>query len=123
MPLTLSQFLFLVLTLAIVVFVTVFIILSLQLRRTAKEAEETLTEARALVNELKEVTQKASARIDDFGGILESAKKTTGSVSELAWFLSTKVVKPSSKYWPFLIPLLRMGWRQWKKKKEEKHGE
>ena len=122
MPLTLNQFLLLVITIAVVVAVTVFIILSIQIRRTAKEGEDTLQEIRLLANQLRETAQKANDRIESLDEIVQSTKKTLSSVAEIALFLSTKVIKPSSKYWPYLFPLIRMGWRQMKKHKEKKNG-
>ncbi len=122
MPLTLNQFLLLVITSAVVVAVTAFIILAIQIRRTAKVGEETLDEIRLLANQLRETALKANDRIEDLDEIVQSTRKTVSSISEVALFLSAKVVKPSSKYWPFLFPLIRMGWRQMKKHKEKKNG-
>ena len=124
MSLTLSQFLFLVITICIVVFVTFLVTLIVQLRKTAREGEETLVEIRNLVGNLKETGQKVNTKIDDFTPVLETTKKTVSRISDVSWFLAMKVIKPSSKYWPILFPLLRLGWRQMKKKikKEDKNG-
>lgn len=119
MALTLNQFLLLVITFAIVVAVTVFIILLVQLRRTAREGEETLRELRELVQNLKDTNLKVSAKIDDLGDIVEASKKTAKGLSEIAWFLSTKIIRPPSKYWPFIFPLIRLGWRKFRKKKRK----
>ncbi|MDH4218303.1 MAG: hypothetical protein OEY18_01630 [Candidatus Aminicenantes bacterium] len=121
MPLTLNQFLLLVITLAVVVAVTFFVILFIQLRKTAREAEMTLIEVRELVENLKETSLSIQTKIDDVGELVESSKKTAISISEIAWFLATKILRPSSKYWPLLFPLIRLGWRQFKKRKEEKN--
>jgi len=56
------------------------------------------------------------------GEVLEAAKKTAVNLSESAWFVTSKVIRPKSKLWPFLFPLVRLGWRQMKKKKEDKNG-
>ncbi len=124
MSLTLNQFLFLVITICIVVFVTFLVTLIVQLRKTAREGEETLVEIRNLVGNLKEIGQKVNTKIDDLTPVLEATKKTVSRISEVSWFLTMKVIKPSSKYWPILFPLLRLGWRQMKKKrkKEDKNG-
>jgi len=124
MSLTLNQFLFLVITICIVVFVTFLVTLIVQLRKTAREGEETLVEIRDLVGNLKETGQKVNTKIDDLTPVLEATKKTVSSISDVSWFLTMKVIKPSSKYWPILFPLLRLGWRQMKKKrkKEDKNG-
>jgi len=118
MELTLNQFLFFVITIAVVVAVTFLITLFLQLRRTAKEGEETLVEIRSLVKSLNQASQKAIDKIDDVDETLQTAKKTVVQLSEITGFLTSKIIKPSSKYWPIVLPLLRLGWRQWKKRKE-----
>ena len=117
MELTLDQFLLLVITIAVVVAVTFLITLFLQLRRTAKEGAETLEEVRALVKNLNLASQKAIEKIDDVDETLKTAKKTVVQLSEITWFLGSKVIKPASKYWPIVLPVLRLGWRQWKKRK------
>ncbi len=123
MSLTLNQFLFLVITLAVVVFVTFLITLILQLRRTAKEGEDTLVEIRELVRNLRETDKRLKDKMDDISLTIEATKKTALGLSEITWFLTSKILRPSSKYWPLLFPLLRFGWRQIKKKrKERKNG-
>lgn len=122
MPLTLSQFLLLVLTIAAVVAVTFFINLLIQLKKTAREGQETLAEIRSLTQNLNELTRKIDDKIDDVSEVVEAAKKTALSLSEIAVFTAAKVIRPASKFWPFLLPFIRMGWRQWKKKKEDKNG-
>lgn len=124
MSLTLNQLLFLVITICIVVFVTFLVTLIVQLRKTAREGEETLIEIRDLVGNLKETGQKVNTKIDELTPVLEATKKTAARISDVSWFLTMKVIKPSSKYWPILFPLLRLGWRQMKKKrkKEDKNG-
>ena len=118
MELTLDQFLLLVITIAVVVAVTFLITLFLQLRRTAREGEKTLVEIRSLVKSLNQASQKAMDKIDDVDETLQTAKKAVVQLSEISWFLTSKFIKPSSKYWPFVFPLVRLGWRQWKKRKE-----
>ncbi len=118
MQLTLDQILLLVITIAVVVAVTFLVTLFLQLRKTAKEGEETLVEIRELVKTLNQTSQKAMDKIDDVDETLQTAKKTAVQLSEITWFLTSKIIKPSSKYWPVVWPLFRLGWRQWKKRKE-----
>ena len=124
MSLTLNQFLLLVITMAVIIAVTFLIILFTQLRKTAKEGEKTLRQVRDFVQNLNNTNQKLSEKIDDMAEIVEASKNAAVSLSEIAWFLSTKIIKPSSKYWPFLFPILRLGWRQLRKKKlkEGKNG-
>lgn len=118
MELTLDQFLLLVITIAVVIAASFLIALFLQLRRTAKEGEKTLVEIRSLVKNLNQARQKAMDKIDDVDETLQTAKKTVAQFSEITGFLASKIIKPSSKYWPIVFPLLRLGWRQWKKRKE-----
>lgn len=122
MPLTLNQFLLLVITIAVVVAVTFLITLIAQLRKTARGGEETLNQIRTLVSNLNETSQKVNTKIDDLDDILEATKKTAVSLSEIAWFVTTKIIKPSSNFWPLLYPFIRLGWRQMKKRKEKKNG-
>jgi predicted PurR-regulated permease PerM len=122
MPLTLTQFLLLVITLAVVVGVTFLVTLMIQLRRTLKEGEKTLAEIRELAKNLQDTNQKVQTKIDDFGEMITASKKTVIGLSEITWFLTTKIIRPSSKYWPLLFPLLRFGWRRLKKRKEDKNG-
>jgi hypothetical protein len=118
MLLTLNQTLFFVISIAFVVAV-VFLVLSLvQIRRTAREGERTLVELRELAEGLKGIEQKVDTRIDDVGEILESSKKTLAGLSVATLFLTTKVIRPASKYWLMLYPLIHLGWRQLKKKGE-----
>jgi uncharacterized protein YoxC len=121
MPLTLNQFLLLVITLAVIVAVVFLVNLLRQLRKTAREAEKTLIEVKMLVGETRETSRILQSRIEDVGELVQASKKTAVSVSEIAWFATTKILRPSSKYWPFLFPLMRLGWRQAKKFKEEKN--
>jgi uncharacterized protein YoxC len=121
MPLTLNQFLLLVITIAVVVAVTFLVNLLRQLRKTAREAEETLVEVKMLVGETRETSRLLQSKLEDVGELVQASKKTAVSVSEIAWFVTTKILRPSSKFWPFLFPLMRLGWRQAKKFKEEKN--
>jgi len=123
MALSLNQFLLLVLTIAAVVAATFLVLLMTQLRRTAREAEETLVQLRSLAGDLRHTNQQIQEKIDDAGELVAASKKAAAGLSEIAWFLATRIVKPTSKYWPLLFPLMRVGWRQWKKrKKEDKNG-
>ncbi|OQX54840.1 MAG: hypothetical protein B5M54_04335 [Candidatus Aminicenantes bacterium 4484_214] len=124
MSLTLNQFLLLVLTLAAVVVSTVVVIFLLQLRRTSRKAEATLDDISHLVKNLNDISQKANEDLAAASELIESSKKIAGGLADISWFASTKLIRPSSKYWPLLFPLVRMGWRQWKKlkRKEEKNG-
>lgn len=121
MPLTLNQFLLLVITFFVVVAITFLISLFVQLRKTAKEGKETLNEIKLLASNLRETSQKVQTKIDDLDEVVDATRKTAVNLSEIAWFLTSKVIRPSSKYGPFLFPFLRMGWRKLRKSKEAKN--
>jgi len=121
MPLTLNQFLFLVITFTVVVAVTFLVLFLIQLRKTAREGEKTLTEIGKLVKDLRETERKVNTAVDDLGETIQTSKKTVANLSEITLFLTTKVIRPASKYWPVLFPLLRFGWQQLKKRKEKKN--
>jgi len=121
MPLTLIQFLWLVITIAVVVAVTFLVGLLRQLRKTAREAEKTFIEVKMLVVEARETSRSVQSKLEDVGELVQASKKTVVSISEIAWFVTTKLLRPRSKYWPFLFPLMHLGWRQAKKFKEEKN--
>ncbi len=124
MSLTLNQFLFLVITIAVVVAVTFLVSMIIQLRRTAREGEKTLKEIRELARNLTETNKKVNEKMDDLRVTLDAAKKSAVGISEIVGFTTAKIIRPSSKYWPMLFPILRFGWRQIRKKKrkEEKNG-
>ena len=104
MQLSLNEFLFAVITLAVVVAVTFLVLLLIRLRKTAKEGEETLVEIRSLVRSLNETSQKVQNKIDAADDTLQTAKKTAAQLMEIMWFLTTRIVRPSSKYWPLAFP-------------------
>ena len=119
MQLTLNQFLFLVMTIAVVVAVTFLVTLLIQLKKTAKEGEETLVEMKSLIKNLSETSLKAREKIDDVDETLQAAKKTANRLAQLTFFMGTRLFGSSSKYWPFVFPMMRLGWRLWKKRKEK----
>jgi uncharacterized protein YoxC len=122
MQLSLNQVLFLVLTIAAVVAVVFLVRFLIQLRRTAREGEKTLAKAQELMEGFKEIEAKINMSLDDVGHVLQTSKKAASGVSEIAGFVTAKVIRPSARYWPFLFPLFRIGWQLVKKKKEKKHG-
>lgn len=119
MALTLNQFLLLVLTIAAVVAVTYLVIFLHQMRKTAREGSAALMEIRELAKNLNETNRKVNQELDDVGEFIDASKKTAVNLSEAAFFVTTKIVKPGSKYMPFLFPLIRFGWRLLKKKKKK----
>jgi len=122
MPLTLNQVLGIILTVAAVVAVTFLALFLNQVRRTAREGEKTLAKAQEMMDGLKEIEAKVNASLDNVGEVLATSKKAVTGLSEITFFLTSKVIRPSAKYWPFLFPLLRLGLQQMKKRKEKKDG-
>ncbi|MGD9344349.1 MAG: hypothetical protein PVH84_00695 [Candidatus Aminicenantes bacterium] len=123
MSLTLNQFLFLVITIAVVVVATYLVMLMIQLKKTAKEGETSLIELNALVKRLQDTTEKLNGRMDDVDDIVKATKKTAMGFAEASTFVVAKIIRPTSRYWPFLFPLMRLGLRLMKrKKKEAKNG-
>ncbi len=124
MSLSLSQFLFLVLTFAAVVAVTFLVIFLNQLRKTAREGEKALAEVHELVVKLNATSHTVNQRIEEVGEMVEAARKAAVGISDASRFFFPRVMRPASRYWPFVVPLVRVIWRQWrKKKKEEKNGQ
>jgi competence protein ComGC len=119
MQITLNQALWLVLTVAAVVALAFLARLFLQLSRTAREAQKAMVEATALLHNLQETERKVSLAVEDLAGTIQATRKMTESASRIAMFVTAKVIRPSSKWWPFLFPLLRMGWQKFKKRKEK----
>jgi len=119
MPLTLNQFLLLVLTMTAVAAVTAWVIFLIQLKKTVKEGEKTLSEIQSLAGNLSSLSLKIHQKMDDVGDAVESAKKAADHLAEIAWFITSKIIRPGSRFWPLLFPLIKMGWRHGKKKKEE----
>jgi len=119
MSLTLNQFLFLVITIAVVVAATYLVMLMIQLKKTAKVGETTLIELSALVKRLQNTSERINGRLDDVDDIVKATKKTAIGFAEASTFLVIKILRPTSRYWPFLFPLVRLGLRLMKKKKKE----
>jgi hypothetical protein len=122
MMLTLNQVLGIILTVAAVVAVTFLVMFLVQLRRTAREGEKALVKVQETMDGLKSIEAKVDANLDNVGEVLAASKKAVSGLSEIAFFVTTKVVRPSAKYWPFLFPLVRLGLQQMKKRKEKRNG-
>jgi hypothetical protein len=122
MTLTLNQVLSIILTVAAVVLATFLIMFLAQLRKTAREAERTMAKAQEAIDGLQVIEAKINASLDNVGDVLATSKKAVSGISEITLFLTSKVIRPSAKYWPILFPLLRFGLQQMKKRKEKKDG-
>jgi len=121
--LTLNQVLWIILTVAAVVVLTFLTLFLNQLRKTAREAETTLVKARGAIDELQVIETKINASLDGIGQVVAVSKKAVSGLSEATSFLSSRIIRPSAKYWPLLaLPLLRVGLTMMKKRKEKKDG-
>jgi|WetSurMetagenome_2_1015567.scaffolds.fasta_scaffold162014_2 hypothetical protein len=121
MPLTLNQSLFLVLTLAAVITAVYLIRLFIQLRKTAAEGERALAAFRELAGSLQELDLLVKQRVEDAGATLEASKKAAAGLAEVSYFLTTKVLNPSSRVLPLALPVAKFVMRYMKKRKEKKN--
>jgi len=117
MSLSLNEILLLVITIAVVAAVFFLIPVFIQIKKTMKEGEKSLEQIKELAQELKDTSSKIHPAVENASEMVESAKKTAVNLSEITWLIATRIVRPSSRYWPFIFPFLRLGWRQIKKKK------
>ncbi|HPW16891.1 MAG TPA: hypothetical protein PLP83_00775 [Candidatus Aminicenantes bacterium] len=122
MTLTLNQVLSLVLTVAAVVVATFLAMFLAQLRRTAREGEKTLVKVQETMDGLQAIEAKLNASLDNVGEVLTTAKKAASGLAEISFYVSSRIVRPSLKYWPIVFPLVRFGLQQLKKRKEKKDG-
>ena len=122
MPLTLNQFLLLVLTFAAVVVAVYLVRFLARLRGAAEEGEKTMVEVRKLVENLNELDGMIKDRLVSLGEFMEASKKTAANLSEASFYLTTRILRPRSKFWPVMIPLASFFWKQFRKRKEKKHG-
>ena len=122
MTLTLNQVLGIILTVAGVVAVVFLVLFLNQLRRTAREGEKTLAKAQETMEGLQQIEAKLNASLDNVGEVLAVSKKAVTGISEVMFFLTSKIIRPTAKYWPFVLPLVRLGLQQMKKRKEKKDG-
>ena len=119
MTLTLSQVLSIILTFLAVAATTILILFLNQLRKTAREAERTLTKAQQMMDDLKVIEAKIHRSLDDAGQVLQTTRKAAAGAAEVATFVSWRLLRPSMRYLPLAFPLIRLGLRQLKKKKKE----
>ena len=123
MFLSFNQTLFLILTVVGVVVLVFLARFLVQLRRTAREGEKTLIEAQGLLADLRPLEKKLNARVDDVGQILDSSKKAAAGAAEITQFVAWRMLRPASIYWPLIYPLLRFGWKKYRKRKEKERDD
>jgi hypothetical protein len=122
MSLSLNQVLGVILTVAAVVAATFLVLFLNQLRKTAREGEKTLVKAQETMDELKVIEAKINFSLDNVGEVLATSKRAVTGISGITHFLTSGVIRPSARFWPFLFPLLSFGLQKMKKKKENKDG-
>lgn len=119
MPLTFDQFLFLVITFAAVIVAVYLIRLFAQLRKTAAEGERTLAELGVLTKNLNELDLVIKEKVEDLGKTLDASKKAAIKISEASFLITSKILRPSSKFLPLALPIAHFVWRHLKKQKEK----
>lgn len=122
MVLTLNQVLSIILTVAAIVVVVFLVMVLAQLRRTARQGEQTLAKAQELMDGLKEIEAKVNAGLDDVGQVLQTSRRAAAGLTQAAGFLSAQVTRPVARFWPVLLPLITLGLRKLKKRKEKRDG-
>jgi hypothetical protein len=120
MLLTLNQFLFLVLTIAALIVAVYLIRLFAQLRKTAAEGEKTLAELGVLTKNLNELDLVIKEKVEDLGKTIDASKKAAVKISEASFLITSRILRPSSKFLPLALPLARFVWRHLKKQKEKR---
>ncbi|MDD8031509.1 MAG: DUF948 domain-containing protein [Acidobacteriota bacterium] len=121
MLLTFNQVLYLILTVAAAVLVTYIVLFLIQLKRTFIEAEKAIQDLQVNLKKLEKIEDKLDRHLDEAGSIINSTKKTISGLSELSMFMTSRVIRPASRYWPILFPMLRFSWQLMKKRKEKKN--
>ena len=123
MTLTFNQALFLILTVAAVVVAVYLVRLFVQLRRTAAEGEKALAEFAELARHLKELDLVVKEQVEELAKTIAASKKAAVNVAEASSLITSKFVRPSSRYLPLILPVAQFLWRQFgRKKKERDHG-
>ena len=74
------------------------------------------------VDGFKVIEAKINSSLDDVGQVLQTSKKAAVGLTEITGFLTTRFIRPSARFLPFLIPLVRIGLQQLKKRKEKDCG-
>jgi len=120
MPLTLNQVLFLIITVAVVIAVFYLVRLFAQLRRTAIEGEKALTQIAELARNLQELDQVVKMQVEELGKTLSASKRAVVNVAEVSSLITSRFIRPSFTYLPFILPVAQFLWRQIGKRKKER---
>jgi hypothetical protein len=81
-----------------------------------------MVEVRKLVENLNELDGIIKDRLINLGEFMEASKRTAVNLSEASFFLTTRILRPSSKFWPVIFPLASFFWKHLRKRKEKRHG-
>ena len=105
---------------AAVILVTFLAGLLIQLRKTARKASTAIEEFGELAKRLNQTTAKVEGKLEDVDTLIQTSRKAAEGLSEVAWFATTKLIRPSSKFWPYIFPFLKLGLRQMRQQKKKK---
>jgi uncharacterized protein YoxC len=122
MTLTLNQVLLIILTVAAVVVAVYLVRVLAQLRRVTLEAEKAMADVRELVKNMTGLEALLKERLISLGEFVEASKKTAVNLSEATFYLTTRVLRPGSKFLPLMLPLASFFWKEFRKRKEKKNG-
>lgn len=124
MTLTLNQALLLIITIAAVVAVVFLVRLFVQLRRTALEGEKTLARFSELAAHLRDLDLVIKKEVEELGKTIAASKKAAVNVAEASALVTTRIIRPSSAFFPLILPVAKFLWRQLgkRKQKERAHG-
>ncbi|MCP2520788.1 hypothetical protein NLD30_10160, partial [SCandidatus Aminicenantes bacterium Aminicenantia_JdfR_composite] len=66
----------------------------------------------------QETERLIKSRIEEVDDLIKTSKKTLTNISEIAFFISKKLLKPSTRYVSAILPLINLGWKLYKKRKK-----
>ncbi len=119
---TLNQTLSLILTVVAVVVAVFLVRFLIKATRTAEHCSRTMAEWKTLGENLNELDVIVKARVEEMGDLVKASKKTAVNLSEASTFLTTRLLRPASGYWPLVYPLLTFLWHRMRRRKEKKDG-
>jgi len=85
-----------------------------QLKSLLKDVEKTSYEARELVKNLQEISEKVDTDLKKVDSIVDSTKETVDSISHSMKFVKKNIFKSSAGLLAF-IPAMKFGWKFIKK--------
>ncbi len=85
-----------------------------QLRSLLKDLEKTSTEARDLVKNINDISEKVGTDLEKINSMVDSTKDTFDTISDSVSFFKKNIFKQSAGMLAF-IPAMKMGWKFIKK--------